>query len=1216
MRSVTKRRLCTAVTCLCAFFMGSAQQLVQGADLVGSPEELRGDIEGLEARWWRTVNDAPDSLEAQAALFLWGQSLGALPAPARDAAAWRELYDAIGSNGWSQRAALWQLRHHLRREGNVPEAQALPITAGSPRNWFGIGPFGRTGSTALHRSYPPEAAFDRAARYDVDGLEVFWRPVHVADGSTSIQPGDEWRRRGGAYYLRSVFSLDADFEGLLQTAGGASLRVWIDGTEICTVDRHRDNLPAVVRTGVALTAGTHELLIKCDGTRFNVLFRDVNGYPLDLRAGASDQPVTDRATATLRPGIRPQNLLTHDWWQAWKSGDSTRLNHDQTLALALVLLAEGRSVDSRRVLQRFEAEVGVTVPYAMAVTRAYDDLDYLPGEWRENWCARVWEKALSDDPKVVPIRIAQAEEFYAEDRTDDAMALLRAVLADQPRSLSALLLVEELCHHREWRNERLQALQQLQTLAPKHSAVLGRWIRRWEEVGRSQQAAPHRLQRYANSPDANSARSLIDMYRRLGQRDQALALTRELAQLAGHSTDSLVSQYQIFEELGAYDDALAVIEKLIPRIPDDDRQYNARAKLMWQKGELQEALASYQRALELTPGQIVLFQRIEQLERELGFGTEPARFWKKYDRSLDAIVADAPAPDAYPGAGAVYLFDLMVSRVGAQGGIEEYVHQVIRIDSAQAVEEHSEFTVGGEALSIRVITPDGEELHPTSGDGSGGYTLPGLTPGALIDYETIMRRNVGQPEKLELGPFYFQDPGLGAAFHHTEWVVLLPDGWNPTIREKNLPFERREQQLDNGYRELVWRGDRMDRPTPEPLAPPADEIVPNVWLHAELDWEPTLEEMLSGTAGADFTTPELEAATAEILSSVPATAGVREKALALHAATCERITGDLGGSNATDIWMTRAGDRDVLLAGLLRTAGIPYRELRIATRDAIEPFRDWSLPSSDYFTYPLLEVPLESGAPLILSTRYRMANASDYPTAYHGGRAVRLEPWGAEWVTLPRPPAKEADTVLHTTVALGADGTTRIAGSVVQHAVDASTLKERVKDIPQSQQQMAAEQFVGQMLPGARLQSGGFPELATPGRPFEIAFDATSDQLLQPANDQFVLRAVHFPASLRRQYGGQPQRVHPLVNPAAITMVETSTIDLGDYRLVGVPSSVTLSGPWGSYQLRYRAEAGAVHLFRRLELQPCVLTPAECPGFMEACTKIDQCEAERLRLER
>ncbi|MEM7168044.1 MAG: hypothetical protein AAF581_21505, partial [Planctomycetota bacterium] len=987
-----------------------------------------------------------------------------------------------------------------------------------------------------------------------------------------------------------------------------------------------DDVAAVVRTGVALAAGSHELLVKCDGTRFSLMLRDRDGHPVALTDRPADTVLLDavngdrddsRRTQIVRKDITPNDLVTVDWWRQWQA---SKLDADRTLALALVLLAEGRTIDCRRVLARFEKSPGVTLPYAIAVTRAYDSLTYLPGDWRENWCARVWEQALAADPKIVPIRIAQAEELYAEDRTDEAMSLLREVLADQPQSLPALLLTEELCHHREWRTERFATLARLEELAPDHPSVLRRSIRRWEEVERSHRALPYRERRFELRPTASEARSLADSYRRLGKREQALAITRKVAKLDGNSTDSLVSQYQLLEELGADEEALAVIEQLIPRIPDDDRQHNARAKLMWQQGKLTEALASYQRALALTPGQITILQRIEQLEREHlererpGASQTPVPFWEKYNRSLKEVLEAAPEAGSYPDAGAVLLFDLMVSRVGERGGIEEYVHQVIRIDSGQAIEEYSEFSVGGEALSLRVITPDGEELHPTSGDGSGGYTLPGLTPGAIIDYETILRRNVGRPDDLELGPFYFQDPSLSAAFHYTEWVVLLPEGWNPTIRSKNLPFKRREQQLDNGYREIVWQADAMDRPVAEPLAPPADEIVPNVWLHAALDWEKTLEEMVSSIDGADFPTPELEQAVATILADVSKER--RAQVTALHQATCERVTGDLGGGNATDIWMSRAGDRDIALAGLLRTAGIPYRQIRIAQRDEVEPFRDWSLPSEEYFNYPLLEVPLADGPPMILSTRFRMAGARDYPAAFHGGRAVRLQPWGAEWVTLPNPPTKDADTTMTTKVVLADDGTAQISGDVTQHAVSATVLKERVKDIPKSQQRIAAERFVSQMLPGAKLEAGSFPELETPGEPFQIQFAASSDQLLQRSKNRYALKAVHFPAGLRQQFGGKPERNHPMVSSASVTMVESSTIELGPYQLQSVPEGVTLSGSWGSYQLRYRTTPGKVHLYRRLELLPCVLEPDACPRFLDACSKIDQHEAERLRLTR
>lgn len=1188
-----------------------------GQDLVDGPTLRAGDLDAVAAHWWETMLANPDTLETQFRLFAWDEAVGDRPGFARGSQDWRTLLDSLAAeSGWSLRRVRGQLAQQLRVEGAPAESLAeLRLDAGSPRRWLTIGPFGQEAATGLFRSYPPETEFDANATYSTRHRELRWREIRSQEHDTRVDlnygaGSGAWRRGGGIHYLRTRFAFAEEFLGLFVVGGDASLRVWMDGVEICTRDGFRSRLQAVSLTGIRCAPGEHTLLIKSDGSPFSLAFRYANGVAGPIEPISLGSSQLSDSGVVLAPELMPRGSAYHEWRSLWAD---SQLPVDLWLPLAVLSTQMDDTNLAREILTKWDEESHDVVPLAMVATQLASRFSDLPADWVDNWLGGLWRRAFERDTTLVPLQIAEARRLFSEDRAEEAAMILGDVLSREPRSLPALLLLEEIAKERNWLLERIRTLERLRVVAPSHPQTIARWIRRWESDERSDLALPLWEELCAVQPSTWNVRSLANALRRAGRSAAAMHQLDRLESLAGTPLDALGYRLEALERWGEVALARATLDRIIELRPDDSQTHVTAGELAWRAGDLQEALHHHRRALSLEPGQVAVCARLERLERLVSPAPEPAPFWAPYALRYEDVVAGAPSRERYPRAASVYLLDQMVTWADERRGVEEMIHQIIRVDSTEAVQRYSDFEVPGEVLELRVITAAGEELHPTAGGGRGTFTLPGLSPGAIIEYRCVIRRNLPVPDEFETGPFYFQDPDFASAFHFSQWIVLHSNTLLPTIEERNLPFERQEE-AHGRLRALTWTAREMDRPEPEPLAPPADRVLPNVRLTAKLDWRQALEAIGPVFAPGDAPTPELRRAIDPLLAGVSSR---REQVEKLYAACCERITSHGAGSNATEVWLTRSGDRGLLLAGMLRAAGIPFDEVLVAPRDELTPFADWSRPNANAFAYPLLRVELPGEDPLYLSGSFRLAAPGRIPRVFQGSRAVVVSPSGGRWTSTPGGSLVDEARSCETNLAIQRDGTVVIRGSMEDRPLQSADLRDNLKDLPAAQQDLGIQNFVGRLVPGATETRGRFPNLPSVGVPFRIEFETESSRLLQSTTDGHLLRTVFYPSQLRAQFGQGAKRRQPLVSPTESLTIERTTVELGKSHAVArLPEDLELAGTWGSYRLQFGHEEGRLTMERRLELRPFVMSPDEARVLHEVCSKIDRKEDERVVLRR
>lgn len=1206
---------------LCALVAAAALLALPGAlpaeDLgpsVGSAAERRGDLATLRDEWWQALERDPDSELAHAILARWTSALALAPGRGPQAGEWRSLAERT-KNGWNRRRAL-RLAHAAARSAGTPwSAEELGLAAGTPREWLVIGPFGRRAESELYAERPAAADFDPEREEEGTFGPVRWQPLRRGPQDLYLDPGRSSWRRGPGWILRSRFSIAAGTEGFIEVATTGSLRVLIDGIEALAIDRARDHLPEVVRAPISADAGEHTVVIRSDGAPFLPRFVAADGTPWELGAISARETGRD---AAWRPVPALVAVGLPDLAAAPLSAA------DRAARLLLAAENDDLSAIDRLLPTAAPGDEGAAADegapaLAIAAERAIRMLGWLPDELERSRLEDFRRAALEADPELVPIAIARARTSADEDRVDDAMRELDGILERAPRSLEAWLLRESIARDHEWRRERTEALEALAEIDGDHPALLRRLRAAAQEDGRGDKVLELIAREFAREPTLGTGSSLVRSLARAGRADEATAIADRLEHLDPGSFELLRLRFSIAQSRRDVAELAALARRWTEEHrPGDPEPLDRLSDLHLELGDPGNALAALEEAALREPGRSDRARRIVHLRAGgPSPGSEPAEPWESELVPLEPVLADAPPPGSYPGANAVLLLDHMVSMATSDAGIVELTQQVIRLESQEAVEAYSTLPTSGEVRELAVHTPDGRVLEPTAGDDSGGYTLPGLEPGALIVLCTVRRQDLTDPEDLRLGPFYFRDPDFAVAFHRSEWIVEIPAEWPvEVVRRGDAPAPT--ETTRDGTRRIAWRIDRSGRPEPEPLSPPPDRILPNVEVRAELEWETVLPQLAANALRDDLPTPTLEAAAAEILAGVPAGA---ERVRALHAAVCERIPDEGGGGSATEVWLARAGDRDLALAGLLRAAGIPFRRVLAAPSPERIPWIDWSEPREAAFQAMLLEVEDDSGKPIWVHIPSRLAPFGRLPPEIRRGRAIRLDRTGGEWFDIPDgDPSLDAQALTGTITLEGDAPSAHLEGALEIRALPGSRLKEQLKDMPAFLRSTMLERFVQQTLPGAKLRSGEFRHYDERDPPLAIAFDLDAPSLVQVREGSPSLASTLLPSTLRRTFVRASTRNWPVHSPFENTVEEKLTIRLGSrFRARSLPEDLDLEGPWGRFRISTRSsDTGSgedLVIDRLLELRPFHIGAERWPEFVEFCRQVDLREEARIPLE-
>ncbi|MDB4984857.1 MAG: hypothetical protein JWN04_35 [Myxococcaceae bacterium] len=1060
--------------------------------------------------------------------------------------------------------------------GEVERGRGYAVEAGCLQHFEVAGPFGPRELLGFDQTLPPEAPGPFAASYDL-GPARGVQPVRTIDtrrcafgigrGAHDALPGST--------VLRSELQIGADKAGhyALRIESPNSYAVQLDGKELERVDLRALPGAGVRYVPLTLTAGKHELKLKVTSRHPNpaISLAVIKAEPQALERARLPQP------------------------------------HDELsrFLIAKISLARGDVIGARELVRKLkQAEPTAHWLILEAATALADPLK--TAELRRDRARELLTRAAHQNGQAWYPNVGLARLANAEGRTKEAIEALREAKARWPKATSIRTSLVEHLREASYVEEADLLVAELEKQLPHACAVVNLSLGSARSRGRIGDVV--RLTERAMACDATSTARLSVLKTQQKYVEAAAELAR--LQALGEPLDPAQQLETALEQArlgGDIAQVRALRNKRSELWPDRPEPVLDRTDMLLASGDKQAALRTLATHIDKEPGDLYELRRVQD-------ALSPDELFKDYRKNgVQLIRAFEAAKHTYQEP-QVLVLDYTVQRIFEDGSNVSLTHNIIRVQSQEAVDDNGEFSVpeGARLLSLHTLKADGTRLEPDAIPGKSSWSLPNLAPGDYVEFEYVRGESpsAGFPGGYLGDRFYFKS--FEIPFDQSELVVLMPEGMEPVLDPRG-PLPELVKQKQKGLTVLRWTARQSRSLSPEPGSVASREFLPSINLGVKVSWQAYIESLRDLLLDKEMFDPAAREFVAELLGPLQG-APASAKADALYRWVTEQIetTSDVFGS-APAMLSARTGSRERVLKYMLKLASVPS-ELMLA-RGVEADHSVAALPDPETFGYLLLRVQTEKG-PLLVHAGARHAPFGYLPPQVRGERALVVNASAELTETPPDDLARELRTI-DLGVVLSADGQGKLHIRETHRGASAVEWRNDLDAIPAAELQTRFEQsYASHVIPGARLTSLKLEARDQPEAPLVLDYEVEVADLGQRTGTLQRIGGL-FPTLLSPRYARQGSRTtSQIVTPAQAVDVHTHLTLPKGARVVALPKGGVLSHPSkASFEATAETHGEKLELNRSLRLPISRVAPDDYPGFASFCRGTDAIEASELVVE-
>jgi hypothetical protein len=1048
---------------------GMVASLARGIDADG-----RGKLLDAGRAYIAVLAAARDATAAEAPLLAWyaarrlGElrlALAPLEKPLRKALDSHIAHP--GAIGWRARAelvALWaaeQLRQPqpLARAALMREVVAR---SGCLTQIALAGPFD-LGRAAFRRPSEAEAPGPWPARFE--GHTSGERP----ERRTTSRVGCTVRARdaapAGGYVAQTFFDLEVATEVVLVVH--AARAVFVDDTEVLTRDPIDWGVWPRFGVRLALSAGRHRIVARLAKPETAIRVLSPDGLPLGLRGTTADAAlyVTSAPRILSDPNalasfMSAAGVTDPAGWPALRAPPRAADPGWRYLA-AYLAYADGQHALASVILEPLVADLEQATPLALAQQALFVTGDPVFPESASRDLARdLRKRSHKKNPGLWSPALWLTLDDRAGRRRADVARDLEALSKQFPEVPAVHRQLIKLYRQLGWTAEHLLALEQASARFPLDVDLLTALLAERERRGEHDEA-----ERLAHRIRALDPREELSFRRALERKDYPAAI-RELKRIGGQREDRRDISARIEDVLaraGQSTGGLAKLEHALSLEPNSGTARLAVADARFAAGDRQALSDALVDAIRTGAPSRRLRTAIELVEGMTDL--EPFR------RDGLSIIERSKGV-RMPGT-AARILDYAALWIEADGRSRMLEHEIIRIQSREAIGEHAEQRLArGAILKMRTIKADGRVFEPEIVSGKPTVTMPHLEVGDYIETESIwvLSGPGGEGGKRYRGPrWYFREKNI--SYHTSEFVVISPQQRTLEIETTGSvppPVVVREA----GMVTRRWRVTRSTALPEEPLSAPQREFLPSV----QVGWGVTLDDQLARWMKQQPIPPLRDPRMRRIALTIAGEGGAQARARRIYRWVLDHV--QLGKERRGPRIVTgRSGDRVRAFVYLCRLLDIDAR-VGVVKNRLQAPARG---PFSRAMRYsaPAVRVQTASGTTwMLVGDRY--APFGYLPSALRGQEAVVLESKSRRPSLLAPPLERETtqasgvgDGIAHRgSVRLSLDGSAHFELTQSYSGRFAILLRNVLGKVPPRRHKEIVEtKLLASSLPGVRVKS-------------------------------------------------------------------------------------------------------------------------------------------------
>lgn len=1031
---------------------------------------------------------------------------------------------------------------------------------------------------------------------------------------------------GGVFYAETFLDAPAEREVVLAVQGAYS--VLVDDVEVLARDTRQWGIWPRFGAHLRLAAGRHRIVARVGAPETSIRVMTTSGSPAGLDSSIDPAPPYAVTPPEVLADPNPLDgylvaLGVPAQPGAPRSPTPAGLDSPTSRYLAAFLAhVEGQDDAADVLLEPLVKDPSRATGPALAAQASFTEKDPIfPASEARDLVKDLRARAASKDPGLWWPRLWLALD-EADKQGLPEVAPKVVELANEFREVPDILKgLAKMYGRIGWRPEQTRAIKEAASRFPDDVDALGALLKLYDEQGYVAEADKVAAHIRELDPDSE-----LDFGRALERRDYAAAIA-ELGRLGSRRKDRKDIALRIADLLtraGWSDETLDRLERALALKPSDAAARLALADARYARGDKSALRKGLIDAIQTGSDTSPLREALELVEGQTELSP--------YRMDGRKVIAEFEATgQKLPAAAAARVLDYSAMWVHENGVARMLEHEIIRIQSREAIEEHAEQRVPrGLVLQLRTIKKDGRVLEPELVEGKPTVTMPHLEVGDYIETESITTlRGDGQGGRVFEGPrWFFREEKL--AYWRSEFVVVSPinrpldleTGGQvppPTVTESGALVTRR------------WRVDKTPALPEEPGSAPIQEFLPNV----RIGWGITLTEVLSrmvdaasdetprdprlarvaetiARSGAPTPAPA-KLATAAKKAAPAQAAGVPDGAAGpLPASVDERarriyrwVLANIESGRESDprrVVLGKSGNRTEAFVYLCRLMGIDAK-LGIV-RDRLTPPSRGPMSEAESFTAIAVRIATERG-PRWMLVQDKFAPYGYLPSSLRGQPAVVLVDGTPRETT---PTTGPQDGVSYEgTAELAADGSARLSIEQRFEGKFAIAVRAALETLPDARIKDTIEaRLLSQALPGAHLLTLDVKNLADLDAPLTLVMKVETSSLARQRGGELVLS----PPFLVNIGGlaSLPTRETPLYLSEQLATRTTVLlrITLPDGARLVTPLSPTSAedGP-RSATVKDRADGSAIVFERVIDVPAGRIQPAAYPVFQDFARRAD-----------
>ncbi len=461
----------------------------------------------------------------------------------------------------------------------------------------------------------------------------------------------------------------------------------------------------------------------------------------------------------------------------------------------------------------------------------------VPAPFARDSARRRLRAALAADPGLARAWQSLATIELEDDRPRDAIEAAQRARAAAPGWWAPELMLARVLGLRGLGFDAARALSRAEAKASPGGVpcVVLEALRRDAEERRDLKREDDLLGQLARC--AGSVEWRVDRARARGQVDAALAMLGTAVALDPERDDLGADRARMLVAAGRVPEAVRELTAWVAHDPADVLRRVRLADAQVAAGQVADARRTIAEALDARPD----VADVRRAARALGVPLPLDDQRVDGREAIRAFLASGSPKRATAGAAAapaVIALDRDVTRVFPTGATMTLTHEIVRVDSKDAIDQFGEITVpaGAEILTLRTHKPDGSTREPEEIAGKETISAPDLQIGDFVEWELLET----QPPAAAFAPgfltdrFYFQS--FDAPIARSELTLILPRGLPLQLDARAGAPRPVEADGPGGTRRLTFAARAVPQLFAERSAVPAVEYVPSVRASSGVTW--------------------------------------------------------------------------------------------------------------------------------------------------------------------------------------------------------------------------------------------------------------------------------------------------------------------------------------------------------------------------------------------